>query len=104
MSRLKRPRAIECPQQQTYTLLAAHLPHLHRVPKKGIRTWCRKITKNTHTRIALSDAAEGHVALHVAFAAAKSRIAVSEPSNHGLSLTLSGNHPLVPPTARSMIR
>lgn len=60
--------------------------------------------RNTHTRIALSDASEGQVALHVDFACEKSYIAVNEPSNHGLLPTSSGNHPLVPPTARSMIK
>jgi hypothetical protein len=52
-------------------------------------------------RNARSSALAGHVAAHVSCAFAKSYIADADASCHGLFPTPSGNHPLVPPAARS---
>jgi len=84
------------------------LPHAYRVStQRGGNV--RQRNGELHRQVTYilkerSSSSLGQVALQVLCWLAKSRIAEADPSNQGLLPSLSGNHPLVPPAARSRIK
>jgi hypothetical protein len=95
-------------KEKVLSLLAPRLtetPHAYRISAQSdVSQWGESRGQVTYILKDKSSSLLGQVALQVLCWLAKSRIAVTDPSNQGLLPRLSGNHPLVPPAARSRIK